>query len=457
MGLLERHVEFVTALRGAGLAVSVAEDLDATRAVAHIDLLDREALRETYAACLVKRQAARPGFDTLFDLYFPARTGTPATEDPNQAPAPRGPIRDDPQLMVFREQLQQALAEGDDAALQQLAVQAVGTFGRIRPGSGSAPAFSRHAALSRVSADTLMAGLLRQVLDERDGLPERTARTMLRARIARFEAMVGTEVSRRLAEVAGPQDVARHAVRPSIDQVDLLSATRTDLAAIRREIQPLARRLAARLAVEQRRGRRGPLDFRRTIRASLSSGGHAVETVHRPRRPHKTDLVVICDVSESVSSFARFTLLLVFALRAQFSRVRVFAFVDELAEVTDLIDPADDLGESLLRFRSVKVRGFYGRTDYGRAFGQFAERHLDAITPRTSVLILGDARSNYGNPALPALRRIAGSARRAYWLNPERRTSWNSGDSVAEEFGAVVAMTECRTLRQLGSFVRDLV
>ena len=247
-------------------------------------------------------------------------------------------------------------------------------------------------------------------------------------------------------------------MRPSVERIDLLSATRTDLAAIRREIQPLARRLAARLAIEQRHGRRGQLDFRRTIRASLSSGGIPIDTRHRPRRPRKTDLVILCDVSESVTSFAHFTLLLVYALREQFTRVRVFAFVDDLDEVTDFFRPGADLVESVGRLAAeANVRGWYGRTDYGRAFEMFHEQHLDAISSRTSLLVLGDARSNYGDPALPVLRDIAGRARRAYWLNPERRSAWDTGDSVADDFGRVMPMVECRNLAQLTGFVRDLV
>jgi uncharacterized protein with von Willebrand factor type A (vWA) domain len=216
--------------------------------------------------------------------------------------------------------------------------------------------------------------------------------------------------------------------------------------------------LAARLAVRQRRGRRGPLDFRHTMRASLSSGGVPIETVHKPRRPHKTDLVVLCDVSDSVAAFARFTLLLLFALREQFSRMRVFAFVDELDEITAMLDPAGDIVNAVERVtREAKVTGWYGRTDYGRSLGLFAERHLATVTSRTSVLILGDARSNYGDPNLAALTRIAKQARRTYWLNPERRAVWDTGDSCAADVSAVVPMLECRNLAQLGAFVRDLV
>lgn len=461
MSLADRHHEFIAALRGAGLAVSVAEDIDSAQALGVVDLLDRDQLRAAYAAALVKRHTHRPAFDTLFDLYFPARVGAtepPPPADPDHASATFR--RDDPDLVAFREQLAQALRDGDEQRLTQLAREGVGRFGGVAGRLPGVQTWSSYAAQTRISPQTLLAGLLEQVLGGamQDGLAERTARTMLTSRIDRFRAMLDTEVQRRLAEETGRERVAKSAVKPSVDRIDLLSATRTDLAAIRREIQPLARRLAARLAIEHRHGRRGQLDFRRTIRRSLSAGGIPIDTAHRPRRPHKTDLVILCDVSESVTAFAHFTLLLVYALREQFSRVRVFAFVDDLDEVTDFFRPGADVVESVTRLAAeAKVRGWYGRTDYGRAFGLFRERHLDAVSTRTSLLVLGDARSNYGDPALPALRDVVARARRAYWLNPERRSAWDTGDSVAEDFGRIMPMFECRNLAQLAGFVRDLV
>jgi len=464
--LVDRHVDFVEALRRAGLSVSVAEDLDAATALGVVDLADRTQLRAAYAAALVKRQTQRAAFDTVFDLYFPAVLGMDvpgAGGTGGDAPGPSEtapPPHRDPELAQFRAQLQAALQAGDQEGLARLARGGVGRYGVVSGRTPGTQTWSRYATLNRVSPRTLLAALLEEALygQERGGLAERVARTTLEARIARFEQLVETEVQRRLAEESGAERVAETAVRPSVERLDLLSATKQDLAAIRREIQPLARRLAARLTVEQRRGRRGPLDFRRTIRASLSSGGIPMQTVHRPRRPTKTDLVILCDVSESVTAFAHFTLLLVYALREQFTRVRVFAFVDDLDEVTDYFRPGTDLVEAVTRVGSeAKVRRWYGRTDYGRAFGVFAERHLDAITSRTSLLILGDARSNYGDPSIGALRAMTERARRAYWLNPERRAIWDTGDSCASQMDEVVPMVECRNLAQLGAFVRDLV
>jgi uncharacterized protein with von Willebrand factor type A (vWA) domain len=457
MTLFDRHEEFVTALRGAGLPVSIAENIDAAAALRAVDVLDREQLRAGYAATLVKRNADRAAFDTVFDLFYPATTDDTAAEpsDPDQLRR-----RDDPELQQFRDRLAQALLGGEERDLSQLAREGVGRFGAIAGRTSGSRSWSGYAAQTRISAQTLMARLLDAVLTDADigGLVESTARTTFDTRISRFRRMIDSEVQRRLAQDAGAERIAETAVRPSIDRVDLLSATRDDLVAIRREIQPLARRLAARLAVEQRRGRRGPLDMRRTIRESLSAGGIPMQTSHHPRRPHRTDLVILCDVSDSVAAFAHFTLLLVYALREQFTRVRVFAFVDDLDEVTDQFRPGIDVVEAIAGLaQTAKVHGWYGRTDYGRAFSAFSERHLDAISPRSSLLVLGDARSNYGDPGSGALRMMTSRARSAFWLNPERRGLWDTGDSAAAELGAIVPMVECRNLAQLGAFVRSLV
>jgi uncharacterized protein with von Willebrand factor type A (vWA) domain len=465
MSLLDRQLGFVDALRAAGLTVSVAEGLDAVAAMTALDLLDREQLRAGLAAALVKRPLHRPAFDAVFDVYYPAVTGESVrppsgTEPPARDPdaAPRGPL-DNPERDRIRAELADFLRDGDEQLLDGLARDAVTQFGAVAGRTPGQSSWSRMATLDRVNARTLMAGLLEQVLhgQDRGGLAERRARTMINERIVRFEARVDADVRRRLAEQTDAGQVARSTTRPTIDRIAIMGATRADLIALRREIQPLARRLAARLAIDQRRGSRGQLDFRRTIRASLSSGGVPLTTHHRPRRPVKTDLVVICDVSESVTAFAHFTLLLVYALREQFSRVRAFAFVDELDEITRFLQPGADVLESMTRLADeADVVALFGRTDYGRAFELFGQRHDDAIGPRTSLLVLGDARSNYGDLALPVLRELTGRAKHAYWLNPEREAIWDTGDSRASEYGAIVPMVECRNLAQLADFVRTL-
>ncbi|MFC4531185.1 vWA domain-containing protein [Sphaerisporangium dianthi] len=458
MSLLDRHVRFLGALRGAGVPVSPAEGLDAVRALQVIELTERETLREAYAATLVKRPAYRPAFDTLFDLWFPPLTsGLRVGAETEGA----GPDLEHAEVAELRERLTELLladagATGDPA-FGAFVRAMVDRFGRQAAGPGRQNWFS-YSVLRALSPGTLMAGMLGEVLrgQERGGLAEKVARRRLSDGIAGFEEAVASDVRRRIAEDSGVEKIAKATVRPPVDQIDFLRVTKADLARLRREVHPLARRLATRLTIKHRHGHRGRLDFRRTVRASLSTGGVPISTHMRPRRPHKPELVVLCDASDSVSAFSHFTLLLTYALREQFTKVRAFAFVDTVDEITRFFAPGADVVEAITTMTREADITRFGRSDYGRALEGFAERYADAITPKTSLLILGDARSNYQRPALPALKRLAGAARHAYWLNPEPRAQWDTGDSVAAAYGGLVPMHECRNVAQLAAFIEEL-
>ena len=453
MSLLDRHIAFVEALRSAGLPVSLSEGLDAVHAINGLGLGDRETLRAAYAATLVKRQPRRAGFDQVFDLYFPALVGDGVSADvePVETPALDGPE----QLAEFREALVDALGMGDPDALTVLAREAVQRFGLIRGRGPGEQRWSSYNVMNRVSPGELVERVLRGLGLEPDEDP--ATRRLVDAQVRAFEGLVDAEVRRRAAEVRGPEHVARYTVRKSIDQLDFTAARRSDLEEMRRQLGPLARRLATRMNRHKAARRRGPVDFRHTVRASMSSGGVPLEIRHRPRRPTRSDLVVLCDVSGSVANFASFTLMLVFALREQFDRVRAFTFVDEVHEVTDRFRPGLDPVETLAALAaSAQHASLWGRTNYGRAFTRFAEKHPDALTPKTNLLVLGDGRSNYSDLALPVLADLVKSARHAWWLNPESPRHWGTGDSAAHEYAALLPMVECRNLHQLGQFVHDL-
>ena len=455
MTLVDRHLDFLHALRGAGLNVSLAEDLDSIAALSALPWDDRAVVKQAYAATLVKRQAQRPTFDALFDLYWPALVGGGVAGA--EAPAEEGPVRDNAEaLRDFRDRLAEAMASGDEQMLQRLATEAVGRFGAM-PGRGPGlSSWSSYTALQRVDPKQLVDQIVQGLLGT--GRTEEEADRLAAARVGDFTARVESEARRRIAEEKGADHVADVALRPSIDRLDVTAAKKSDLEQLRREIYPLARRLATRLTKEQHARRRGALDFRRTVRASISTGGVPLVTHHRPKRPHRTDLVVLCDVSGSVANFAQFTLLLVYALREQFTKVRAFTFVDQVHEVTHHFKPGADPAQVLADLAaSTAHAALWGRTNYGRAFTKFAEEHADALGPRSSLLILGDARSNYSDLAVPVLQELARSAKHAWWLNPEHRRHWGTGDSAAGPYGEVVPMVECRNLTQLGEFVHDLV
>jgi uncharacterized protein len=459
VSLLERHVDFIEALRAAGLGVSLAEDLDSVRAAAAVGLGERETFRSALAATLLKRQTHRQLFDAIFDLYYPAVLGDGVAErQGEQRAVATAPVA---QVAEVRDQLTEAMASDDETAVRRLATDAVRRFGHLPGRSRGLSSWSSYNTLQQVSPDTLVLRLAEALMRGTDDhAPRAQAMAMATAadRVERFERLVEADVRRRVAEEKSPEHVARTTLRPSHDQIDFLSARRHEVDEMRRQVYPLARRLATRLAKEQHHRRRGPLDFRRTIRASMATGGVPLTTHHRPRRPHRAELVVLCDVSGSVAGFASFTLLLVYALREQFSKVRAFTFVDDVHEVTGQFVPGADPEETMRRLaESARQASLWGRTDYGRALRRFRDEHLDAITPRTTLLVLGDARSNYSNPGLDALREMVDGAKHAWWLNPEHRRQWDTGDSAATEYAALLPMVECRNLTQLSELVHDLV
>ena len=461
MSLLDTLEGFTGALREAGVPAGTSEVLDATRVLGAIDLLDRPQLRAGLAAALVKRPVHRPTFDLLFDLWWPTAVGDPLelTQRRDDESGDEAGEPGEPDLDALRDELRQLLLAGDDEALRRFARLAVAELGHAGAQPGRQSWFT-YRVLRALSPETLIASMLDALLagEPRGGLAEQVARQRLQERIAALRAHVEAEVRRRVAEERDRDQVARSALPPLADQVDFLRAQREELAAMRRTVHPLARRLASRLAARRRLGREGRLDVRRTVRASLGTGGVPVETHHRPRRVHKPELVVFCDVSGSVAGFAHFTLMLTAALREQFSRVRAFAFIDTCDEVTRLFGPGADLADSVRRLaREADLVAYDGHSDYGNALRVLVERFPDAVGPKTSLLVLGDARTNYRDPGLALLKGLVDRSRHAYWLNPEPRREWGSGDSMAYRYGEVIEMVECRNVAQLTDFVGRLL
>ncbi|MFD4534866.1 VWA domain-containing protein [Kitasatospora sp. NPDC058397] len=462
-----RLTGLVRALRGHGLRIGPAETVDAAAVLDVLGLADREQMRAGLAAALLRSDTQRAAFDATFDLFFPLGVGTPEAvrADPPALPddpRPPRPGRPDPLRDDLRERLAAALAADDRAAQARLAGEVVEALGRY--GAGATPAsdgWSAHQALGRLAPETLLARILAALRGQATtpDLSDRVLADEIRRRIQDFRALVATEARRRVAELRGAERIAERAVAPTADRIDFLAAGRDQLAELRRTVHPLARKLATRLAARRRRAARGQIDLRRTLRRSLSTGGVPLRPAYRLRRPARPELVLLCDVSGSVAGFADFTMLLVQAMSEQFSKVRVFAFVNRTAEVTALLarGDADPARLAARILTEAKVMGHHGNSDYGSALGEFAERHLDAVGPRTSVLILGDARNNHRDPNLDALRRIAGRARRVHWLNPEQPALWPTGDSAAAAYAGVVEMHSCRNARRLGELIARLL
>jgi hypothetical protein len=274
----------------------------------------------------------------------------------------------------------------------------------------------------------------------------------------RLRKEIEDEIRRRLVADRGTEALARSLRKPLPEDIDFMHATREELASLRRAIHPLTRKLAVRLARKRRHGRKGPLDFRSTMRHSLSTGGVPVDPKFRYPRPAKPEIIVIADISGSVAAFARFTLHLVHAISSQFSKVRSFVFIDGIDEITRFFETADDVADAVHRINTeADVVWVDGHSDYGHALSVFWDRWGDEITPRTSVLLLGDARNNYHATQSWVVQEIRHRARHVYWLNPEPRAYWDTGDSVVGEYAVHCdEVFECRNLRQLERFVSEL-
>ncbi|MBF6065820.1 VWA domain-containing protein [Nocardia terpenica] len=458
-GLSGHLVGFVEALRAKGIPVGPSETVDAGQVLTVVDLLDREMLREGLACALLRRTTQRATFDGLFDLWFPAALGERAGAAEIDIPRkPDGEV----DIIALRKMLAELLIADPTGErsrqLQDLAAQMVEEMGQYQSANG--PSFSTYQTLKDVQPELLISKILAGLAAGGDNseFDTEVARRAARQRIQRFRGAVDAETRRRVAERIGRDRVASYGVQRQAEDADFLRISENELAELRRGSQRLARVLASRLAARRRRARRGEIDLRKTLRKSMSTGGVPITLAARKPRPGRPDLVLLCDISGSVAGFSSFTMLLVNSLREQFSRVRIFAFVDRVDEVTHLFDQVTPLDQVTRRiFTETKVVGFEGHSDYGAALQGFAENFADAVTSRTSLLILGDARTNYRDPALDTLHELVTVAKHAYWLNPEAEKMWGTGDSAATRYARIIEMHECRSARQLTAVVSRLL
>ncbi len=459
-GLPGHLVGFVEALRAQGISVGPSETVDAGRVMSVLGLGDREVLREGIACAVLRRPDHRDTYDAMFDLWFPAALGARAVEltddEDNETPP------DD--IEALRAQLVELLGDTNlsdrDEQLEAMVARIVEAYGRYSSSRG--PSYSSYQALKAMALDQLearlLAGLLAPYGEEPTPTQEQIAKSVATQRISRLRKMVEAETKRRTAEQLGREHVTMYGIPQLSENVEFLRASGEQLRQMRRVVAPLARTLATRLAARRRRSRAGEIDLRKTLRKSMNTGGVPIDVVLRKPRPARPELVVLCDVSGSVAGFSHFTLLLVHALRQQFSRVRVFAFIDTTDEVTHLFGPEADLAmavQQITRESGVYTRD--GHSDYGNAFTSFTEKYPTVLSPRSSLLVLGDGRNNYRNPEIEVLHRMVTESRHAHWLNPEPRHLWGSGDSAVPRYQDVIPMHECRNAKQLAEVVDGLL
>jgi uncharacterized protein with von Willebrand factor type A (vWA) domain len=360
------------------------------------------------------------------------------------------------------ELLYKAMLNSDEALMRAVARAAVLRFAGMEPGRPVGGTYYLYRTLRNLDLDGMVERLLETAREQAGGeltpLEERLERDELEIRTDQVRKEVEAEIRRRLVADRGVEAMARTLRKPLPEDVDFMHASREEMGQLRRALHPLTRKLAVRLARKRRHGRKGPLDFRSTVRHSLSYGGVPAEPKFRYPRPSKPEIMVVADISGSVAAFARFTLQLVYAISSQFSKVRSFVFIDGIDEVTSYFEGVEDINQAVHRVNTeADVVWVDGHSDYGHAFEVFLERWGQEITPRTTVLLLGDARNNYHASNAWVVKELRHKARHVYWLNPEPRSYWDTGDSIIGDYATHCdGVYECRNLRQLERFVEVL-
>lgn len=482
--LLDLLNGFIAELRTAGLPVSLTENLDAMEAVRHIPLDDRNAFKYALAATLVKNHAHWRAFETVFEVYFSLRGSEYSIDEDGDGSGPEVDLDEDldgeqpegagkgdgggghadgmtPEELA--EALYQALLKGDQARMRAMARQAVKRYAGMEPGRPVGGTYYLYRTMRNLDLDGMLERLMEQsrsdAPEELTPLEERLEHDEYEHRIEQLKQEIEAEIRRRLVADRGVDAMAKTLRKPLPEDIDFMHASREEMVALRKALQPLTRRLAVRLARKRRHGRKGALDFRNTVRHSLSYGGVPAEPKFRYPRPAKPEIFVVADISGSVAAFARFTLHLVHAIASQFSRVRSFVFIDGIDEVTRFFEGEEDIVQAIHRVNTeADVVWVDGHSDYGHAFEVFWNRWGREIGPKTTVIILGDARNNYHASQSWVIKEMRQKARHVYWLNPEPRAYWDTGDSIVGEYAVHCdGAFECRNLRQLERFVDHLV
>ena len=409
--MLELLNGFVVELRNAGLPVSLTENLDAMEAVQHIPIEDRDAFKYALGATLIKNHAHWRSFETVFEVYFSLRgpeykigDGDGETDidemwremqEQQQGEGQGQGGMDGMTPEEIAQMLMQALMNGDQGMMRAMAKQSVQRFAGMEPGRPVGGTYYLYRTLRNLDLDGMLDKMMeasREEAGELTSLEERLEKEEYSDRIEKFKGEIEAEIRRRLVADRGAEAMAKTLRKPLPEDVEFMHASRDEMTSLKKALQPLTRKLAARLARKRKHGRKGPLDFRNTVRHSLSYGGVPAEPKFKYPRPAKPELMVVADISGSVAAFARFTLMLVYAISGQFSKVRSFVFIDGLDEVTDYFKATEDITEAIHRVNTeADVVWVDGHSDYGHAFEVFWDKYGKDVGPKTTVLLLGDA------------------------------------------------------------------
>jgi uncharacterized protein len=442
-GLAPKLLGFCEELRSEGIAVGTSEILDAFAALEEVPWTSQDDFREALAATIAKSQEDRRLFELLFERWFFRAAEAEAIEQGLGEEGRRHEGGERLDIDELREQVRQAILDGDEDEMRDLARLAIAAFGRQGEGSGVIGV-----DVQRIRRTLgLSAGTQQQAEDGGEELPP-----IDREQLNRFERHLRRELERDLIERTSTLPPSR----PLADLDRALPSSPTqDLAAVHRAVSQMKRRLAT-LGHEQRgRKQAQHVDVRRTMRASLETGGVPLRLKYRPKRPRRPEIYVLCDVSTSVTSASVFFLSVLHALHDSFRKLRSFVFIERISEVTEVFEHERDFRTIAERISSEGgVADVSGYTDYGRVWLELLAEISDDLDPRSTVIVLGDARTNGREPHAEVFGQVAERAGRLFWLNPEPKLYWNYGDSVMSAYEPYCdGAFECWTTRHLENFV----
>jgi uncharacterized protein len=454
-------LRFVSIARAAGLRISTSEVLDCLKQLKLVDLLDEAQFAAVLRANFAKSRREQFHFDRLYELFFHELRQDPsiAHADPlseqirevlqalfpeqngnGAAQALLDFLRGDP--LSFIERLQQGFLEGD------------GKGGGM--GANLGPMIQRLELMLQINA--LEDSLLLFLAEQRDRLHWETRRDLK----ALFEARLAS--ARRLLtgqprpfgddrrEVGSYQ---QHLER--LGEVHFASLTKKEVEGMREVIEQLVRKLKDIAGRRHAVKNRGTLDVKKTLRRAAGYQGIPVELFFRNRPPRKTKIVTLCDVSGSVWSAARFMLNMLYSLQECFTQVRSFVFVAGLDEVTKVFEDFE-INQAIAKVLREADIEYNAATDYGLTFRQFKMHYMDILNKKTTLIIIGDGRTNYGNPEDQILEEMREKSRRVIWLNPETQYFWYSGDSEMRTYQSCCdEVRPCQNLNQLLDFIKSLV
>jgi uncharacterized protein with von Willebrand factor type A (vWA) domain len=444
---MEKQISnFIRALRSADVRVSTGEALDAARTVAMIGYDDRALMKDSLACVLAKSESEKQIHDRLFELYF---SSAPAGSAAQSAGAENdGEPGEDPKDAA--ERLSQLTQQGNEQALATAIERAAEQAGLNDIRFSTQVAYFAQSMVRAMGGEQLQARLLEALQGH---TPDADAEAQRLIDVRRTLTMTARARAERAFEIFGAAETERF--RDDVAATKRLSAIEaSDMARMKQLVTKIARRLAVKHSRRRKRTQRGLLDVRRTMRANAGVDGVPFNVIWRQKKKDRPKIIVICDVSGSVAAYVRFLLLLLFSMKEAIPDLSAFAFSYRLKCVDDILEnnPFDAAIKKILREMGL------GSTSYGQAFSDFKLEYENKIDRRTTIIIMGDGRSNYGDPRLDLFRDFAGRAKRIIWLNPEGRALWGTGDSVIPRYEPFCAqMSHVATLKDLEKAVDEVL